>query len=220
MTRWRQWILRRRRWILRVLALGGLVVLVHLWYVGSHIDGTVYGPAELGDRQVAQIIQWDKDHTAVQISCVTRLPVEHVWRVLADQERFDEYMPWVISSTVRPGPTNPLFVEQRLDLPTGTYALTLEITLERSGNTSTARWRQLEGEMAFNEGAWVVEDHGDSVVLRYQVAASMWPFPQWVANYAMRLRLGGLLDAVLARVQQLEKTEPDYFRAATLPASG
>lgn len=211
---------RRLRWILRVLAIGGLVVLAQFWYVGSHIDGEVYGPAELGDRQVVQIIRWNEDYTAVQVSCATRLPVEHLWRVVADQGRFQEYMPWVASSTVRPGPSGTLIDEQRLDLPMGTYALTLEITLERSGNTSTARWRQLEGELAFNEGAWVVEDHGDSAVLRYQVAASLRLLPQWALNYTMRLRLGRLLDAVLLRVRQLEQTEPEYFREATLPASG
>lgn len=211
---------RRRRWIIRVLAIGGLVVLADLWYVGGHIDGKLYGPAELGDRQVAQIIQWDKDHKAVQISCATRLPFEHVWRVVADQERFDEYMPWVADSTMRPGVTGVFIEELKLKLPMGTYAQTLEITVKRSGNISTARWRQLEGDLAFNEGAWVVEDHGGVAVLRYQLATTFWPLPQWAVNSAMRSRLGELLDAVLTRVQRLEETEPEYFRAATLPTSG
>ena len=76
----------------------------------------------------------------------------------------------------------------------------------------TARWEQREGTLVFNQGAWVVESHGDRSVLRYQVAAQLIGVPQWVSNYAMKRRLGRLLDAVEKRVRDLRQREPGYFK--------
>ena len=40
----------------------------------------------------------------------------------------------------------------------------LQITLDQQANVRKARWRQLNGTLDFNEGAWVVEQAGPNTI--------------------------------------------------------
>ena len=149
----------------------------------------------------------------MQVSRLSTLPADHLWRVVTDQARFDEFMPYVRTTTVEPGPAGAIIEKQVLDLPHTSYQLTLEIRIEERGAARVARWRQTEGTLRFNEGAWVVEAAGGGrTVLRYQVSATLDWVPQWATNYLMGGRLGRLLEAVEARVRALEEKSPEYFR--------
>jgi hypothetical protein len=208
---------RRRFRVKRAVLLGlmaiGAAVVGHVWYRGSHVDAHTYTADELERGPVAQIIAWEGDRTAVQISRLSPLPPDHVWRVVTDQGRFDQFMPYVRSTTVEPRPDGTLLERQILDLPHASYELQLNIRLSEQGPVRTARWTQTQGMLSFNQGAWVVERAGEQSLLRYQVSASLDWVPQWVVNYAMRRRLGRLLEAVEARVRDMERREPEYFRS-------
>jgi len=183
----------------------GAAVTAWMWYRGSAIDARVYAAEELKRGMRAQIVAWPGQRTAVQISRYVELPPDAVWQVVTDQARFDEFMPYVRKTTVRPGPGGTLIESQILDLPHASYNLELEIRLEQEGTRRTARWRQMQGALEFNEGAWVVEAApGGGSVLRYQVSASLGIVPQWFVNYAMSKRLGRLLEAVERRTRALQ----------------
>lgn len=111
----------------------------------------------------------------------------------------------------RAGRDGTLIEKQILDLPHASYELTLEIALDERPALRTARWRQMQGALDFNEGAWVVEEEGDRTLLRYQVAAALHWLPQGPSNYVLRWRLARLLEAVEQRVRDLEAREPEYF---------
>lgn len=202
-----------KRWLFLGLTALGTAALGHAWYRGSHVDDRVYSVSELEHGPVSQIIDWEGGHTAVQISRLSALPADDLWRVVTDQGRFDEFMPYVRSTSVRPGPDDSLIEAQFLDLPHASYELELTIRLREQGDTRTAGWVQSKGMLSYNQGAWVVENHGDRAILRYQVSAALSGVPQWIVNFAMRRRLGRLLEAVETRVRDLQKREPDYFRS-------
>ena len=205
-----------RRGFKRRLSLGlamlGSVVVAHVWYSGSHVDNRVVTIGRLENGPVTQIISWDTDNTAVQLSQLSNLPADDLWRVVTDQGRFDEFMPYVRTTTVNDGPNGTLIEKQLLDLPYASYELELGISLSKKDNVRTARWEQRKGALAFNQGAWIVESHANRSVLRYQVAAHLSGVPQWASNYAMTRRLGRLLDAVEKRVRDLRQRVPDYFK--------
>lgn len=131
---------------------------------------------------------------------------------MTDQGRFDEFMPYVRTTTVSDGPDGMLIEKQVLDLPYASYDVELDITLSEKDNVRTARWEQRQGTLLFNQGAGGVESHGDRSVLRYQVAAHLSGVPQWASNYAMTRRLGRLLNALEKRVRDLRQREPEYFQ--------
>jgi hypothetical protein len=202
-----------KRWIFLALVLAGAAIVAHMAYWGSRVDARVFHAQDLDRGPAAQIVPWEPGRTAVQISRVSSLSADHLWRVVTDQGRFNEFMPYVRSTTVRPGPDGTIIESQVLDLPHSSYELELEIRLKQEGSSRIARWRQVKGTLDFNEGAWVVESEGSRSVLRYQVSASLAWVPQWAINYLMLHRLGKLLEAVEARVRDLEQRQPDYFRA-------
>lgn len=196
-----------------VLLLFGIAVVGHVAYWGGRIDPTTYHAADLAAGPVVQISAWDNAHTAVQISRLSSLPADRLWQVVTDQGRFDEFMPYVRSTTVEPGDDGKLIEKQVLDLPHGSFDLVLEIELIEQPKVRRARWRQITGSLDFNEGAWTVEQEQDQTILRYEVAATVNWMPQSLVNYAMRRRLGRLLEAVEQRVRDLEQREPEYFSA-------
>ena len=174
-----RWRYGWKRWTFLGCLLLGAAAIGHMWYVGSHVDRHVYTVSELEAGPIAQIIAWDGGRTAVQISRLSSLSADDLWRVVTDQGRFNEFMPYVRSTSVRPGPDGASIVKQQLDLPHAKYELELEIRLREQDGVRTALWQQIRGALSFNQGAWVVESHGDRSLLRYQVSASLSWVPQW-----------------------------------------
>jgi uncharacterized membrane protein len=208
--------------VIRIIAILCIAAFVYAWYRGSHVDEGTPTAEELQGGPISQIVHWrNTRHTAVQHSRLCSEPADYFWKVVTDQEQFDDFMPYVEYTKVRQGPNDTRLEEQRLALPFGDKELELEITMTHSGNARTAFWRQLKGSLTFNEGAWVVEKSDDKTILRYQVAAAVKYMPQWVINYAMRKRLGNLLIAVERRVQQKMRDDPSYFNdLSTTPGLG
>lgn len=201
----------------RICAAVGLLfagALVYLWYRGAHVDAHVYTASELQGGAVTQIIPWGPERTAVQVNFLSTASPDHLWRVVTDQGRFDQFMPFVRKTTVRPGEGGALIESQILDLPHYSHELELEIHLDVKPGRRAASWKQIKGEIAFNEGAWIVEEDGGKAILRYQVSAALNWAPQWAVNGAMRTRLVKLLLAVEKRTHDLESSEPEYFKAS------
>ncbi|MBX7246793.1 MAG: hypothetical protein K1X53_14955 [Candidatus Sumerlaeaceae bacterium] len=203
-------------WLVRlvwVCVIAVCLIIPWVWYHGSHVTAGWPSEAELKNGPISQVVMWrDGKHTAVQFSRLYDGNPDHFWKVVTDQGRFDEFMPFVAYTRVRPGPNGTRLEEQKLNLPFGDQELELEITLTEEGPVRMARWRQSKGTLRHNEGAWIVEKGSEGkVILRYQVSATVDYILQWVTNFAMRQRLGKLLDAVDARVKSLKASDPDYF---------
>ena len=92
----------KRRLFLGLCTLGA-VAIAHTWYSGSHVDDRAVTISRLETGPVTQIISWDRDNTAVQLSQLSELPSDDLWRVVTDQGRFDEFMPYVRTTTVSEG---------------------------------------------------------------------------------------------------------------------
>jgi hypothetical protein len=200
------------KWAFRILLIAGAAVVAYVWYSGSHVDSRTYGAADLANGPITQIIPWDDGRTAVQVSRLTDLPADQLWKVVTDQGRFDQFMPYVRKTTVEPLPGGKLLEKQILDLPHATYNVELEIALDQQPGVRKARWRQINESLTYNQGAWVVEESGGKSILRYQVAAGVDWMPQFVVNFSLRPRLNRLLQAVEQRVRDLNAKEPQYFQ--------
>lgn len=203
-----------KRGLTLVLCLLGALVLGHMYRVGGRVDPRVYTAADLENGPVTQIIPWGGGYTAVQISRLSPLPADKLWKVMTDQARFDEFLPFVEESDIRPGPGGTLIETQVLNLPHASYHLELEIRVSEEPGLRKAAWKQIKGALSLNQGAWIMEEEDGKSIMRYQVAGAFPWLPQWIVNFAMRNRLGRLLVAVEQRVRDLEKNEPGYFGSA------
>src|SRR5262245_28211551 len=76
------------RWIFRALLLAGALVIARMWYRGTVIDPHEYNSSELANGPISQIIAWPENHKAVQVSRLSSLPADQLWKVITDQGRF------------------------------------------------------------------------------------------------------------------------------------
>jgi len=194
------------------LLIAGGCVVGYVWYAGNHVDTHTYGAAELANGPITQIIPWRDNYKAVQTSRLTDLPADQIWKVVTDQGRFDQFMPYVRKTTVERLPNGKLLEKQILDLPHATYNVDLEITLDEKPGIRQARWRQVNPGLDLNEGAWIVEEANGKSILRYQAAADVNWLPQFAVNFALRPRVNRLLKSVEQRVRDLADKDPQYFR--------
>jgi hypothetical protein len=145
-----------KRWVFLALLILGAVSLTRMWWRGGRVNSHEYSAEELAAGPISQVIAWpDGKHTAVQISRLTKLPPDDLWRVVTDQARFDEFMPYVQKTSVRPGPDGSILETQILNLPHANFDLELEIRLEETSIRRSAGWKQVKGVLPFNEGAWI-----------------------------------------------------------------
>jgi hypothetical protein len=209
---------RRKKLLLWLggIPLGLLAVFFSIaYYQGTHVVQRTYTADELGERVVGQVTPLF-DGTGVEIWGVIEAPADKVWKVVTDQDRFAEYMPYVETSRISERHADHLVEEQTLDLPMGRFErLKLKIWYESEGNRRTAQWNQLQGTPKINRGAWVVEDHGSRSILRYQVRCDPGQgVPEWFLRFFMKHRLKGIVRAVRARVLEKIRSDPEYFKTS------
>lgn len=186
----------RRLWksCVFVLALLGVAAVGHIWIVSSFIDDTVYGAEQLLHATRSQIISWEDGRNAVQISYASELPADAFWRIISDHHSYHDLMPGVEIKSERQNGDGTTTVEQVLRLPYTEYQIQLQVSTTTEGPVRKWKWRQTNGPLEADDGAFVVEDHGDKTILRYQASAIVPGCPQWLVNYTMRHRHLAMLE--------------------------
>ena len=135
-------------------------------------------------------------------------PAERVYRVVTDNARFAEFMPYVEESTVETGEDGSTVNFQHLDLPwpisDREYKVRL-VNLE-PGEESPAwqsTWTHVKGfgNIEESHGAWRVFPCGESALVEYQVLTDPGGrIPTYFKNKATRRSLERLIEAVRDRV--------------------
>jgi len=137
-------------------------------------------------------------------------PPERVFRVVTDNARFAEFMPYVEVSTVETLPDGGLVNRQRLDLPWPVSDREYKILLlnEAAAAADPPRWQSSWthvkgfGNIEESRGAWRVFACGDGALVEYQVYTDPGGrIPAYFKNVATRRSLERLIEAVRGRVR-------------------
>jgi hypothetical protein len=135
-------------------------------------------------------------------------PAERVFRVVTDNARFAEFMPYVRESTVKPGPEGSILNSQSLSLPLiddRFYTIRVVNRQERADGVPVYRstWTYVpgSGNVRENCGSWTVVPWGDGALVVYRVLSDPGGWvPRWAHHLASRRSLPALIEAVRARV--------------------
>lgn len=135
-----------------------------------------------------------------QRSIVINAPRETVFDVIADFDRYAEFLPEVkrISTSNRQG--NQVDVAYEVDV-IKTIKYVLRVTLERPGRLS---WAFVKGEMMKdNKGSWVLEEVSPSQTrATYTLEMALGPLvPKAIVNTLAESQLPKMLDAFKARAE-------------------
>jgi coenzyme Q-binding protein COQ10 len=135
-------------------------------------------------------------------SIVINAPVEKVFKVIADYERYGEYLQEVkeVRTSNRKG--NVVDVHYKVDV-VKTIKYSIRMTEEPPKKLS---WSFIEGEMMRdNKGSWQLEPEGEGKTkATYTVEMALGPLvPKAIVNALVETSLPKMLDAVKKRVESL-----------------
>ena len=149
-----------------------------------------------------------KEGTAIGVIDV---PPEKVFRVVTDNEDFEEFMPYVKQSDVERIKERSIMNYQYLDFPFPIgdryYKLHILHTIENTDNGKVFKstWTYVKGSGNIKDtyGSWILEEYGQGKTLATYVVCTDpgGSLPKWALNMATKISLPEIIDRVRQRVK-------------------
>ena len=139
-------------------------------------------------------------------------PPEKVFQVIADVERYREFMYRMVQSRIEGRSGNGYHFYYKIDMPwplSDYWCVTRNVhELDRARRVYARRWTLLSGTFHRNEGSWVVRPWGKarSLLLYAVVLLPRTAAPTALVNYGTRVALPRSVRQFRERVEKLIKT--------------
>ncbi|HXU31225.1 MAG TPA: SRPBCC family protein [Thermoanaerobaculia bacterium] len=133
-------------------------------------------------------------------------PIERVERAVADVLHYEEFMPFLESSTAEPQADGSILSRQRLDLPglLGTRRLTARFRLARpTPSTYSVTWISLPGgEVRDQHGSFALEPLGTGTLVTCRFFLDTGGSPAFLVNPQTERSVGWILDGLRQHVNR------------------
>lgn len=132
---------------------------------------------------------------------VVAAPPDQVFDVLTDDERFREFMPYVVSSeTVAriPGGTRARMRARHF----GLFDFVVVYDRRYFENRRRVEWREVGGYFKRDDGVWTLAPHSKGTLVGYEILLDPGFFvPDFLLSFALRQGLPGISHAVKLRAE-------------------
>jgi len=132
------------------------------------------------------------------------LPIERVERAVADVLHYEEFMPFLESSTAEPQPDGSILSRQRLDLPglLGSRDLAARFSFARpTPTTYSVTWKSLPGsEVRDQHGSFVLAPLGNDTLVTCRFFLDPGGAPAFLVNPQTERSVGWILDGLRQHV--------------------
>jgi len=195
---------RSRRWLLLPAALlaGVLLLGVGLYVRGTWAETQPRLPARVGEEPVCQVLRLPGEEPCVRCAVLLPYPIEQVWDVITDADRFGDICPYIQSAEVQHDPDHRSHIEARVQtgLPF-TLPFGVAVRHERELDRFVSRWDRTGGEVLVNRGAWVLTPRGPrETLLELSMEVQVRIYPTFfLRNYSLQ-RLPQVVQAVQRRL--------------------
>ncbi len=133
-------------------------------------------------------------------------PWARVARAVTDVVHYEEFMPFLETSTAEPQPDGSILSRQRLKLPgfLGTRRLTVRFRFERpNATTYAATWASLPGgEVRDQHGSFTLEATGDATLVTCRFFLDPGGSPAFLVNPQTERSVGWILDGLRQHVRR------------------
>jgi len=142
---------------------------------------------------------------------------ERVFRVVTDNENFEEFMPYVIQSDVELLKEGAIINHQHLDFPFPIgdrfYKINIINTIENINKRKIFKstWTYVKGSGNIQDtyGSWILEEYGQGKTLATYIVCTDpggW-IPSWAKNMATEIALPKIIERVRQRVKNSENDD-------------
>lgn len=149
-----------------------------------------------------------KEGTAIGL---IEVPPERVFKVITDNENFEQFMPYVKQSDVERVKEGSIINYQYLDFPFPIgdryYKLHVVHTIEDTdrGTFFRSAWTYVKGSGNIRDtyGSWILQEYGQGKTLATYVVCTDpgGSIPKWAQNFATKISLPKIIDRVRRRVK-------------------
>jgi uncharacterized membrane protein len=193
----RLWLLLPGTLLAAVLLLGG-----GLYVRGTWADTEPRLPGHVGDEPVCHVFQPPGEEPCVRCAVLLPYPIEQVWDVIIDADRFGDICPYIQSAEVQHDPDHKSQIDARVQTA-GPFSVPfgIEVRNQRELERFVSRWDRTGGDVLVNRGAWVLTPRGpDETLLELTMEVRMRAYPTFfLRNYSLQ-RLPQVVQAVQRRL--------------------
>ncbi|MBI4862938.1 MAG: SRPBCC family protein [Candidatus Riflebacteria bacterium] len=195
-------VTRKRRFKKRFLIPIGLTLLMVFFMVRAFVMGTFAtrepaNPLTSAQGAVRQLLETDDGRKLVRVAALVDEPLDKVWQLVTDYERFEQIFPNLesVKATRLPdGSTRLTGVGRVLWLKNPFEAV---VTHRKELDRATASWDLPGGGLKVNRGSWSLTAIGhDKTLVVYALELKVDPYPAFVVRYTLLHYLPQVVEAV------------------------
>jgi Polyketide cyclase / dehydrase and lipid transport len=142
-------------------------------------------------------------------------PPERVFKIVTDNDNFEEFMPYVTQSDVEQGEEGAIINYQHLDFPFPVgdryYKINIINTIEskKRGQVFISAWTYVKGSGNIDDtyGSWILEEYNKGKTLVTYIVCT--DIGGWIPSWAQNMATEIALPEIIERVRQQEKN-PRY----------
>jgi uncharacterized membrane protein len=195
----------KKRFLIPGIILGVLALFLLGMYIrGSWADTTPRDPATSADGIICQLLQTPEGHRPVRCAVVLDHPIDSVWKVVTDYERYHEIFPTLSSkpvTAVRDGDTRARVSGMASSL-LGDWPFEINVKHEEFAQKRVAAWEGSSDQVKLNRGSWtLLPKDGGRTLLVYSLEVQLAGYPTWVVNNVLLSRQPGVVQAVIDRLK-------------------
>ena len=183
-----------------------LAVLLGLlgWAVvrGTWVDDLPRDPTTAADGVVTQLYRTENGKV-VRCAAVFDAPLEAVWAVLTEYDRFSDVFPRVASSRGTRTPDGRWFLEGAVDAGfLGQWPFAARIAHAETADRCSSSWDEPSHDLLINRGSWTVSRiGGNRTLVVYVLEVDVKGYPVFIVRNVLLSKLPEIVRAAGAAVQ-------------------
>jgi uncharacterized membrane protein len=194
---------KRTRVLLVILAVFALL-LVGAYIRGTWADTTPRDPASPADGVVCHLYRTPDGHTPVRCAVLLDHPIDKVWKVITDYDRYGEIFPTLRSAPVKVtrGGAERVHLSGLASSVFGDWPFDIHITHEESPQNRIASWHDRGADVLVNRGSWKLTPKGEGrTLLVYSLEVEIKGYPNFLVRNILLGRQPGVVQAVIDRLK-------------------
>ena len=193
---------KKRNFVLLILAVALMGGLTWAYVRGTQADRRPLNPKSSAEGVLTQLYDLENGRVQARAAAILDYPMEDVWKVVKDYDRYPEIFPRVRSLKAEKEADGRHRLTGAVATPLGDWAFATRAREEEFRDDCQVVWDEAGGDFGVNRGTWSLLRYGDEGTLVIcALEAEVAPYPTFVVRNLLLNGLGSTVAALGERVK-------------------